>query len=531
MRRLKILLLQLGNHHSFRDRTALTHRGFRTRDSMAWAYVSYEPGTYSDGLYYVASFLMEHLPDAQFDVCQMLWGDDPADYPIESYDYILVSGLATHFWSNLAAMRLVRERKRRGAWSIMGGPHATFAPYEALEYVDFVILGEGEVPALQLIEALESGGSLAGVDNIGYVGADGLLQMGEMRRYGNLGVTIHPSLLRNAPPLPWAPVSMSRGCPFNCSFCYAVRLLGRQFRPKEIGDIRREVDALSAQNGCKRFLVTDLNFATQKEFCHDVARAFRGAPYKFIALTRASIADDEDLVEDLKAAGFEDYYFGVESEDPDVLKAFNKNIEAGEQTTRLLKMAEHDIFIHAGLIFGTDAQDKVAVERTARWCAESRIIHPNFYCITDYPFQGVLHGHRQDVEDHRIIMRHINYQHFSFVGIFPRHMRPSVLQRTLARVSDEFFVRALEIETRPKRIVRLKAVARLKAAERQEVERHTAFLEQLEAPYYTGAGELKEDLLKSDFDSQYGHVAEWLERSRSGQRIHHQPEAVATMPA
>src|ERR1044072_3897782 len=109
MRPLKILLLQLGNHHSRRDSShELTHLGFRSRDSMSWAYVSYEPGTYSDGLYYVGSFLMEPLSNAPFDVCQMVWGDDPNDYPIESYDYILVSGLGTHFWSNLAAMRLVK---------------------------------------------------------------------------------------------------------------------------------------------------------------------------------------------------------------------------------------------------------------------------------------------------------------------------------------------------------------------------------------------------------------------------------------
>ena len=79
MRALKILLLQLGNHHSRRDDSSmLTHLGFRSRDSMSWAYVSYEPGTYSDGLYYVGSFLMEHLPNARIDVCQMLWGEDPA---------------------------------------------------------------------------------------------------------------------------------------------------------------------------------------------------------------------------------------------------------------------------------------------------------------------------------------------------------------------------------------------------------------------------------------------------------------------
>lgn len=530
MRPLKILLLQLGNHHSYRDGSDLSHRGFRSRDSMAWAYVSYEPGTYSDGLYYVASYLMEHLPDARFDVCQMLWGDRPADYPIETYDYILVSGLATHFWSNLAALRLVHQRKRKDARSIMGGPHATFAPQEALEYVDFVILGEGEVPALHLLQTLESGGNIADVDNLGYIGPDGLLVMNEMRRYGNLGVTINPALLHNAPPVPWAPVSMSRGCPFNCSFCYAVRLLGRQFRTKDVNDIRREVDAIHAQNGCKRFLVTDLNFATQKQFCHDVARVFRGGPYKFIGLTRVSIADDSELVEDLKAAGFDEYYFGVESEDPEVLKAFNKNIEATEQTERLLKMAELDIFIHAGLIFGTSAQDKTAVERTARWCAEARIIHPNFYCITDYPFQNILHGTRQDVEDHRIIPGHTNYQHFSFVGIYPRHMRPSELQRTLAKCSDDFFVRALEIEKRPKRIVRLKAVARLKASERHEVERHTAMLEKLEAPYYTRSGELKEDLLKADFDSKYGHIVSWLERSRKRQKRGKQT-SLAVLPA
>src|SRR5689334_19344829 len=103
MRHLKILCVQLGNHHSSQDKTTLTHRGFRSRDSMGWSYVSYEPGTYSDGLYYVASFLLQQYPNVKIDICQMLWGDNPDEFPIESYDYILVSGLGTHFWSNITA--------------------------------------------------------------------------------------------------------------------------------------------------------------------------------------------------------------------------------------------------------------------------------------------------------------------------------------------------------------------------------------------------------------------------------------------
>jgi hypothetical protein len=134
-------------------------------------------------------------------------------------------------------------------------------------------------------------------------------------------------------------------------------------------------------------------------------------------------------------------------------------------------------------------------------------------CSPDYPFQKILFGSRQDIEDHRIIMETTNYQHFSFVGIYPRHMRPSQLQRILVKCFKDFFERAFEIEKRPKRRVRLKAFARLKANEFHETERHIAFLEELEKPYYTPFGELKEDLLKADFEDRYGHIQEWLRKS------------------
>jgi hypothetical protein len=125
-----------------------------------------------------------------------------------------------------------------------------------------------------------------------------------------------------------------------------------------------------------------------------------------------------------------------------------------------------------------------------------------------------LYGSHQDVEDYRIIMRHPNYQHFTYVGIFPRQMRPSELQRALIRCMDVFFERAYAVEKRPKRLVRLKAFARLKANERLEMERHIQLLEKIEQPYYTREGHLKEDLLRADFESRYGHIARWVERSQ-----------------
>ncbi|MCG8459306.1 MAG: cobalamin-dependent protein, partial [Holophagales bacterium] len=154
--RLRILFVQLGFHPDYPDVATLAT-------------------TYNDGLYYVASFLGRELPAAEIQVCQMFWGERPEDFPLESYDYILISALATHFWSNLNTLREIQRRRRPGCTVVMGGPHASFAPHEALDYADFAILGEGEVPLLQLVAALELGGDLSEVDNLAYLDSDGKL--------------------------------------------------------------------------------------------------------------------------------------------------------------------------------------------------------------------------------------------------------------------------------------------------------------------------------------------------------------------
>ncbi|MGW7518447.1 B12-binding domain-containing radical SAM protein [Streptomyces sp. NPDC054796] len=494
MKSLNILCVQLGFHDAYPDASTLAT-------------------TYNDGIYYVASFIQQEYPDARVEMCQMFWGEKPEDFPLAEYDYILISALATHFWSNISALELIQRAKRPGCVVIMGGPHAAFAPYEALRYADYAVIAEGEIPSVQLIRALESGEPVTEVDNLAYIDADGELKLNQIARYGNILNAINPKFLARAPKLHWATVSMSRGCPFACSFCYAIRLLGRRFRTKTAEDVRGELDALYEQTGCNRFYVTDLNFTTRKDYCREIAATFRDRDYKFIAMSRVSHADDMDLVLDLKRSGFEEYCLGVESEDPSVLQAFNKRVDPSEQTRRLLRFAENDIAIHSAIIFGLDVQDRPAIEATARWCAEARIMHPVFVCLAEYPFQDLLYGARQDVEDHRIIMEVPTYQHYSFVGIFPREMRPSELQRGILDSYTIFFQRAFEIERRPQRRARLKSYARSVERGRAGMEQHIRFLEELEKPYYTASGTLKEPLLKADFDARHGALRDWLARS------------------
>lgn len=493
---MKLLFIQLSFHPDYPDSSTLAT-------------------TYNDGIYYVASFVMENFPDATVDICQMMWGEKPSSFRIETYDYLLISALATHFWSNIPVLEYITQHKNKHCKVIMGGPHPAFAPWEALKYADYVIQGEGEIPLVQLLTVLEAGGDIEQVDNLCYIDANtGTLVMNRLHRFSSFTGVINTALLKRAPRLHWATVSMSRGCPFNCSFCYAIRLLGRKFRTKDVAGIRRELDAIYRETNCNRFYVTDLNFTTRKDFCHEVAGAVRDAQYKFIAMTRIDLADDIDLLLDLKSAGFNEYCLGVESEDPGVLSSFNKKVDASLQTQRLLVFAEHDINIHSAIIFGLGNQDMAAIHRTAKWCADARIVHPTFVCLSEYPFQKMLFGARQDIEDHCIIQEVPTFQHYSFVGMFPRHMRPSQLQQGIIDSYRIFFDQVFRIEHKPQRRSRLKMYEKSIALSLPGMEKHIRFLETLEKPYYYDDDTLNEPLLKEHFEEKYGPLRNWLQKTR-----------------
>jgi radical SAM superfamily enzyme YgiQ (UPF0313 family) len=490
-RKIRVLGMQLGFHRDYPD-TSIMATG------------------YNDGIYYVLSYLMEHVPGIEVDMVQMYWGEDPRQRAIEDYDYILISSLATQFWSNLDVLRALRERRAPGCRIIYGGPHATFAPYEVLRYADFVIIGEGEIPIVQLITALETGGNLDQVDNLCRLDERDRLVFNRMQRYGNLNHSLNPALLASAPPLHWATVSMTRGCPFNCSFCYAVRQLGRTYRTKDVDGIVAELDGIKRQTGCGRFYVSDLHFTLRHDFCLAIARRIVDRGYRFVAMSRIEVADDEDFVLEMKRSGFGEYCIGVESEDPATLEIFNKRVDASQQTHRLQRLAELDVGVHSALLFGLDGHDRSFVEKSARWAAEARIIHPTFVCLAEYPFQNLMFGSRQDVEDHRILMQVPTYQLYSFVGMFPRHIRPSALQQAMLDAYDIFFEHAYRIETRPQRRMRLKSYQRSVACAREGTMRHIAFLREVEAPFYRADDTLDEDLLKGDFDKRFGKLRQWL---------------------
>jgi len=133
---------------------------------------------------------------------------------------------------------------------VMGGYHPTFNYQEILEkdYVDVVVMGEGEYTMLELVQTLESGGDLSPVR--------GLALKGQVNPPRPLITDMDalPFPARHLLPMDhykmlnmktgMATMITSRGCPMQCSFCASAALHGPKLRRRSPENVVDEMEHL-----------------------------------------------------------------------------------------------------------------------------------------------------------------------------------------------------------------------------------------------------------------------------------------------
>jgi B12-binding domain/radical SAM domain protein len=104
-------------------------------------------------------------------------------------------------------------------------------PEEALEHLDFVVIGEGEESLPELLRTIRAGGDPLAVRGIACK-VGGLVRITERRPEVNLD--LYPPFSNIL-----APIEISRGCPWGCAYCQTSRLFGTCMRHRSIPVIER----------------------------------------------------------------------------------------------------------------------------------------------------------------------------------------------------------------------------------------------------------------------------------------------------
>lgn len=228
--------------------------------------------------------------------------------------------------------KLIKQIKPE-IYTIAGGPHPTGNPEEMIKDfpdIDFIFCGEGEEAIPLLLNYLSQG-----IDNKSALSKiAGLYWKDKSMDIENS--TSHP-VIKNLDSLqfpawdlmrpdkypeaphgaffkqfPTAPIIITRGCPFECTFCAGARY---RHRKRSIGNVMEEIRFLDKEYGVKEFLIEDENFTLHRElvqeFCESLMRADRR--YTWSCPTGISLLHiDLKILQLMEKAGCHSVSVGVE---------------------------------------------------------------------------------------------------------------------------------------------------------------------------------------------------------------------------
>lgn len=248
----------------------------------------------------------------------------------------------------------------------VGGPLATAAAKEILNdssYVDFVVLGDGEVPYLSVIEMLRKNQCIDECKNI-------LTQ-------NNKNIDKAQPYIVDINELPWvsrqylrqimkrgftsARISAKRGCCANCSFCsfsIYTKEKGSRIRCRSVQDVYSEIMYLNRTYDIRSFIFNDGSFEDPgragkewiKTFCELVRKSGK-VFYFFVTVRAESFSEaDKDLILLMKSVGFVEVFIGIESQNEDDLRFYKKNASSQDNLNAISVFKDCGIKVTYGFI-------------------------------------------------------------------------------------------------------------------------------------------------------------------------------------
>jgi len=158
------------------------------------------------------------------------------------------------------------------------------------------------------------------------------------------------------------PVSTSRGCPFDCTFCSVTAMFGRKYRFRSTESVMEEISRFKHR---KMFFYDD-NFDANKKRTRELLEKMieRKVTPGWIAQVRASVARDEDMVKLMATANCFMLCIGFESLNADVLEKYNKKQTPEDITNCIKVLHKHKINVHGMFISDgfCDAYHKLGVD-------------------------------------------------------------------------------------------------------------------------------------------------------------------------
>ncbi len=154
---------------------------------------------------------------------------------------------------------------------------------------------------------------------------------------------------------------LTRGCPFNCSFCMSPISFKTRFRSFSVERSLRDIRMMQNTYGMDSIQFYDDVFTYDRENCMELLDAMieenLGIPWT--CLTRVDLVDQE-LLDKMNRAGCYQVFFGMESATPRILKLVHKGTDLDQvrSAVKMVRKAGIESFLSVMIGFPTETQEE-----------------------------------------------------------------------------------------------------------------------------------------------------------------------------
>lgn len=306
-------------------------------------------------------------------------------------DEVEIFGVTAMFSAEWPLARdLINELKRRfpHAVTIAGGEHITATAEYSLRDcrgLDYAVCGEGEHVFLELCERIAAGESASGIPGVAHLDPEGrFVQESGVSRIRNIDVIPWPHWPEGYLEKFWSsgksfgvqtardmPLMLTRGCPYQCTFCSNKDMWTTRYVMRDINDIIREVTYYYETYHVTSFQIYDLTAITKRRWFIDLLDRLieldLPVEWSFPSGTRSEILDAE-LLSKLKRIGTSYLCYAPESGSEKTLHDIKKDIDLAAVMASIRTATRIGLGTRANFIIGFPEETRRDVWRTF-WAA------------------------------------------------------------------------------------------------------------------------------------------------------------------
>ena len=260
----------------------------------------------------------------------------------------------------------------------------------SLEHFQIGVPGEGETTVVELLNALEKKEDLAQVPGL------------VLKQNGRIIQTPRRRLITNLDELPFPafhhfdvhgygkslPIYTTRGCPHRCIYCSIRNVGARGFRARSHIRVVDEMEHLMERYGVREFSVVDDNFAFDKKRAHAICDEIIDRKLNVRWLCGQGLRADNvdfELMAKMKAAGCPVVAMGVETTNPETMKALKRGITLERIEEAIVAAKQAGMIVKTFNLIGGPGETYTDIMRTIEFNKRLKVDIPGYGVYQVFP--------------------------------------------------------------------------------------------------------------------------------------------------